>query len=44
MNHRFSTAEEANAWCDTNRFAGRDCFAKWLSRSSVVDGSARYRG
>jgi hypothetical protein len=43
MNLRFDTAEEANAWCDTNGFAGRDCFAKRLSRTGVVDGSARYR-
>jgi hypothetical protein len=41
---RFATAEDANAWCETNRFARQDCFAKKLSHSGVVDGSARYRG
>ena len=44
VNARFGTAEETNAWCDTQGFAGRDCFAKKLSRSGVVAGSARYRG
>ncbi|HEX8519177.1 MAG TPA: hypothetical protein VF667_06255 [Pseudonocardia sp.] len=39
----FPSAEAANAWCDTNRFAGQDCFAKKLSHSGPVDGSARYR-
>ena len=43
VNERFSTAEEANAWCDTHRFAPQDCFAKKLSHSGVVEGSARYR-
>jgi len=43
MNERFPTAEEANTWCDTHRFAPQDCFAKKLSHSGVVDGSARYR-
>ena len=43
MNKRFSTAEEANTWCDRNRFAPQDCFAKKLSRSGIVDGSERYR-
>jgi hypothetical protein len=43
MNERFSTAEEANTWCDTNRFAPQDCFAKKLSHTGVVDGSTRFR-
>ncbi|HYJ56981.1 MAG TPA: hypothetical protein VEX40_15965 [Mycobacterium sp.] len=43
MNERFPTAEEANTWCDTNRFAPQDCFAKRLSHSGVVEGSAMYR-
>jgi serine/threonine-protein kinase len=43
MNKPFSTAEEANTWCDRNRFAPQDCFAKKLSRSGTVDGSERYR-
>ncbi|MDT7580344.1 MAG: hypothetical protein QOK35_1608, partial [Pseudonocardiales bacterium] len=41
---RFGTAEDANAWCDTHRFAKQACFAKKLSHSGVVEGSARYRG
>jgi hypothetical protein len=41
---RFATAEDANAWCDTHRFSRQDCFAKKLSHSGVIDGSARYRG
>ena len=44
MNQRFTTAEEANAWCDKHGFAPRECHAKRLSHSGVVDGSARYRG
>jgi eukaryotic-like serine/threonine-protein kinase len=44
LNERFPTAEEANAWCDTHQFAPQDCFAKKLSHSGVVEGSARYRG
>lgn len=44
MDKRFPTAEEANAWCDTHRFGRRDCFAKRLSHSGAVEGSARYRG
>jgi DNA-binding helix-hairpin-helix protein with protein kinase domain len=43
MNKRFPTAEEANTWCDTNRFAPQDCFAKNLSHTGVVEGSTRYR-
>jgi serine/threonine-protein kinase len=43
MNERFPTAEEANTWCDTHRFAPQDCFAKKLSHSGVVGGSAKYR-
>jgi serine/threonine-protein kinase len=43
MNKRFPTAEEANTWCDTNRFAPQDCFAKKLSHTGVVEGSTRYR-
>jgi hypothetical protein len=43
VNQRFSTAEQANTWCDTHRFAPQDCFAKKLSRSGIVDGSAKYR-
>ena len=43
MNERFPTAEEANTWCDTNRFAPQDCFAKKLSHTGVVEGSTRYR-
>jgi hypothetical protein len=43
MNVRFPTAEGANTWCDTNRFPPQDCFAKKLSHSGVVEGSARYR-
>jgi hypothetical protein len=39
----FSTAAEANGWCDTHRFAPQDCFAKKLSHSGVVEGSAKYR-
>lgn len=44
MNQRFSTAEDANAWCDRHGFEPRECHAKKLSHSGVVDGSARYRG
>jgi hypothetical protein len=44
MNERFRTAEEANTWCDAHRFAPQACFAKKLSHSGVVEGSARYRG
>ena len=44
MNQPFTTAEEANAWCDKHGFAPRECHAKRLSHSGVVDGSARYRG
>jgi hypothetical protein len=43
MNQRFITAEEANAWCDEHGFAPRECHAKRLSHSGVVNGSARYR-
>jgi hypothetical protein len=43
MNERFPTAEEANTWCDAHQFAPQDCFAKKLSHSGVVEGSARYR-
>ena len=43
MNERFPTAEEANTWCDTNRFAPQDCFAKKLSHTGVVEGSTKYR-
>jgi hypothetical protein len=43
MNERFPTAEEANTWCDTNRFAPQDCFAKKLSHAGVVEGSTTYR-
>jgi hypothetical protein len=39
----FSTAAEANNWCDAHRFATHDCFAKKLSHSGVVEGSAKYR-
>jgi hypothetical protein len=41
---RFTTAEEANAWCDVHGFAPRECFAKKLSHSAPVEGSAKYRG
>jgi hypothetical protein len=44
VNERFGTAEEANAWCDTERIAARECFAKELSHSGAVEGSERYRG
>ncbi len=44
VNRRFATADEANAWCDANAFPPRECHAKRLSHSDVVDGSARYRG
>ena len=44
MDKQFSTAQEANTWCDTHRFAPPDCFAKKLSHSGAVEGSARYRG
>ena len=44
MNEPFPTAEDANRWCDTHRFARQDCFAKKLSHSGVVGGSTRYRG
>lgn len=37
------TAEDANTWCDTHRFAPQDCFAKKLSHSGVVEGTERYR-
>ena len=43
MNERFSTAEEANTWCETHRFAPQNCFAKKLSHTGVIEGSARYR-
>jgi eukaryotic-like serine/threonine-protein kinase len=43
MSQRFITAEEANAWCDEHGFAPRECHAKRLSHSGVVNGSARYR-
>jgi DNA-binding helix-hairpin-helix protein with protein kinase domain len=43
VNQRFSTGEEANAWCDTHGFAPRECFAKRLSHSGAVEGSAKYR-
>jgi serine/threonine-protein kinase len=43
MNERFPTAEKANTWCDTHQFAPQDCFAKKLSHSGVVAGSAKYR-
>ncbi len=44
VNRRFATADEANAWCDANAFPPRECHAKRLSHSDVVDGTARYRG
>jgi hypothetical protein len=44
IGERFATAEEANAWCDTHRIVPRECFAKKLSHSDVVEGSERYRG
>jgi hypothetical protein len=44
MDQRFPTAEDANAWCDKHGFAPRECHAKRLSHSGVVEGSARYRG
>ena len=40
MNERFPTAEEANTWCDTNRFAPQDCFAKGC-RAPVSSKAAR---
>jgi eukaryotic-like serine/threonine-protein kinase len=43
VRERFSSAEEANDWCDTHHFAAQDCFAKKLSHSGVVEGSAKYR-
>jgi hypothetical protein len=43
VDRRFATPEEANGWCDAQGLAGQDCFAKRLSRSGAVDGSARYR-
>jgi hypothetical protein len=43
MNRPFSTAEEANLWCDEHGFAPRECHAKRLSHSGVVNGSAKYR-
>jgi serine/threonine-protein kinase len=43
VHERFSSAEEANDWCDTHHFAPQDCFAKKLSHSGVVEGSAKYR-
>jgi hypothetical protein len=43
VDERFSTAEAANAWCDTHRFAPQACFAKKLSHSGVVEGTARFR-
>lgn len=44
VNQRFSIPDAANAWCDTHGFAGRECFAKKLSHSGVVEGSEKYRG
>jgi hypothetical protein len=41
---RFATADEANAWCDTNRIAPHECFAKRLSHSDDVEDSEKYRG
>jgi hypothetical protein len=43
VNAGFPTAEEANTWCDTHHFTPQDCFAKKLSHTGVVEGSARYR-
>ena len=43
MNERFRTAEGANTWCDEHRFPTHGCFAKKLSHSGVVEGSAKYR-
>jgi hypothetical protein len=43
VRERFSSAEEANDWCGTHHFAPQDCFAKKLSHSGVVEGSAKYR-
>jgi hypothetical protein len=43
VDRRFATAEEANGWCDAQGLAVQDCFAKRLSHSGAVDGSARYR-
>jgi serine/threonine-protein kinase len=43
VHERFSSAEGANDWCDTHHFAPQDCFAKKLSHSGVVEGSAKYR-
>jgi hypothetical protein len=43
VNTPFPTAEDANTWCDTHRFAPQDCFAKKLSHSGDVGGTERYR-
>jgi hypothetical protein len=44
LNQRFATAEEANAWCDSQDLAPRQCFAKRLSHTGSTDGSVKYRG
>ena len=44
LNQRFATAEEANGWCDEQHLQPRQCFAKRLSHTHVVDGTVRYRG
>ncbi|MGE0295576.1 hypothetical protein [Pseudonocardia sp.] len=36
----FDTADGANAWCEQERFAADDCFAKRLSRTEGPDGNS----
>lgn len=36
-------AEEANSWCDANKFAADDCFAKFLSTLVGIEGTTVYR-
>ena len=39
----FSTADEANAWCETQGLSGDDCFAKRLSHTDGPAGNTKNR-
>jgi serine/threonine-protein kinase len=44
LNQRFTTADDANRWCDAKHREPRQCFAKRLSHTGPVNGTVKYRG
>ena len=39
----FTTAEEANAWCDSQNLDGEHCFAKYIDTNGSSEGTTRNR-